>query len=95
MKTLNLYGPEWEIDFDRAKALADANAQTLLGESTCLSWYDRDRDFESPANASDCHEACEIPGYIEYAENRGAELKLDVNKGAFIFCYRSLADFVE
>ena len=40
-------------------------------------------------------ENCEIPGYVEYAQNRGAELKVEVGDGDFVFCYRPLGEFAD
>jgi len=94
MQTLAITG--WVMDFNQAKALADANANILLhGEAVLLSWYDQERDFESPAHASECHLDCDIPGYIEYAVNRGAKLKIDIAQGTFVFCYLSLDEFCQ
>jgi hypothetical protein len=94
MKTLNVSKPGLKLDFKRAKVLADNRAASHLSEPTCLSWYDRDIDYESPAHSSDCHDTCEMPGYVEYATSRGGELKVDVEAGRFVFCYRSVDDFV-
>ncbi|RMD68406.1 MAG: hypothetical protein D6819_09405 [Gammaproteobacteria bacterium] len=87
MRPLFIDAGAFGLDFDRAKGLADACAAALLGEAMLLSWYDRDRDYESPAHASECHEACDVPGYIDYAESRGAELRVDIDGGRFVFCY--------
>ncbi len=38
--------------FDAAMKRASAIADELLGENMLLSWYDRERDLESPAVAS-------------------------------------------
>jgi len=84
---------ENELDFEMASALSEDIAQRLLGDSACLSWYDKLRDHECPAGVSECHDVCEIPGYVEYAETRGAQLKVDVNQGTFVFCFRSVAEF--
>ena len=94
MKTLTI-GGEVELDFAAAKRLADAAAAALLGDQTaCLSWYDRPSRHECPANASECHDgACPMPGYVEYAASRGAQLRVDVAQGAYVFCYRSIAEF--
>jgi hypothetical protein len=57
-----------------------------------LSRYDR--DLESPAHASECHEGCPIKGYWGYALNREGALAVDFGDGRFVFCFRSLADVV-
>ncbi len=96
MQTLLLTSEDLTFDFAAAKRAADALAESLLGEHVCMSWYDKARDQESPAHVSECHEEnCEIPGYVEYAENRGAEIKVEVGDGDFIFCYRSLGEFAD
>ena len=92
VKTLSLEGNEVEIDFSLAKKMADDLAQLIVGDYICLAWYDRARDQASPSNVNECHDACEIPGYEEYAVNRGAELKVVVGRGEFVFCYRPVGD---
>ncbi len=84
---------EIDLDFHMASTLSEDIAHRLLGENSCLSWYDRLRDHECPAGVSECHDVCEIPGYLEYAETRGAQLKVDINQGTFVFCFRSVEEF--
>ena len=50
-----------------------------------LSWYDRDRDFESPQHASECHLDSAVPGYVDYGIYHGATLKVDIEQGRFVF----------
>ncbi|HHH43890.1 MAG TPA: hypothetical protein ENK49_07120, partial [Gammaproteobacteria bacterium] len=52
-----------------------------------LSWYDRDRDFESPQHASECHQDSAVPGYVDYGIHHGATLKVDIERGRFVFFY--------
>jgi hypothetical protein len=93
MKGLHIDGTELRLDFDRAKALADVAAAVLVDEPLLLAFYDRDRNLEAPGHVSECHEGCEVPGYIDYAANRGAELRIDIDGGRFVFCYRRLGEF--
>ncbi len=74
-------------DYQVAMALANSEATARLGEHMLLSWYDRDRDFESPQHASECHQGCAVPGYVDYALHRGATLRIDVEDGRFVFFY--------
>lgn len=83
------------LGFATAKRLADEAAGELLDEPICLSWCDRAADRESPAHASECHGDCEMPGYVEYAVTRGANLKIVVDGGAYVFCYRPIGEFAE
>lgn len=74
-------------DYHEATALADGEAAARLGEYMLLSWYDRDRDFESPQHASECHLDSAVPGYVDYGLNHGATLMVDVEDGRFVFFY--------
>jgi hypothetical protein len=81
-------GPEQGVaDYRAAMALADSVAEQKLGDYMLLSWYDRDRDFESPQHASECHQGSDVPGYVDYALYRNASLKVDVEQGRFVFFY--------
>jgi hypothetical protein len=74
-------------DYRVAMARADQLAAQKLGDYMLLSWYDRDRDFESPQHSSECHQASAIPGYVDYGLNHGATLKVDIEQGRFVFFY--------
>jgi hypothetical protein len=71
MKTHHFASPEISLDFDAAIRRAAEVADDLLGENMLLSWYDRERDLESPAHASECHEGCPTKEFWDYALNRG------------------------
>lgn len=94
MDTMKITGEE-ELDFSGANRLADAAAaEALGGEPVCLSWYDRARDHESPAHLCQIQRGGRvIPGYVEYARSRGAQLMMDVDAGAYVFCYLSAREF--
>lgn len=70
--------------------LADVEAAGRLGECMLLSWYDRDRDFESPQHSSECHLDSAVPGYVDYGLNHGARLMVDIEDGRFVFFYLPL-----
>lgn len=77
-------------DYRAAMAAADEIAKQQLTDFMLLSWYDRDRDFESPQHASECHQDSAIPGYVDYGLNHGATLKVDLEQGRFVFFYMAL-----
>ena len=82
------FSPEPPLaDYQAAMALANAEATARLGEHMLLSWYDRDRDFESPQHAGECHQDSAVPGYVDYGIHHGATLKVDVENGRFVFFY--------
>ena len=74
-------------DYLQAMKLANGTAEEKLGEHMLLAWYDRDRDFESPQHASECHVNTTVPGYVDYALFHGATLKVDIEGGRFVFFY--------
>ena len=77
-------------DYLEAMDLAKNEANKHYEDAMLLAWYDRDRDFESPQHASECHVDSAIPGYIDYALYHGATLKIDIEQGRFIFFYLSV-----
>ncbi|MFH2212163.1 MAG: AF1514 family protein [Pseudomonadota bacterium] len=77
-------------DYLAAMRLAETEARARLGECMLLSWYDRDRDFESPQHAGECHQGSAVPGYVDYALYRGATLMVDIEAGRFVFFYLPL-----
>lgn len=93
MKTLHLNTDELDLGFDACHRLAHILADHLTGGAMLLSFFDRDRNLESPAGVSECHQGCAIPGWQDYAENRGGELMVDFGGGRFVFCFRPLGEF--
>ena len=88
MKSLRLDSSELSLDFNAALKLAAAVARQQLGDETMLlSWYDRERDLESPAGVSECHVGCATKGSWDYALNRGARLAVEFDSGRFFFCF--------
>lgn len=77
------------MDYQIAMQQADQIAEEKLDDYMLLSWYDRDRDFESPQHAGECHADSAIPGYVDYGIYHGACLKIDFEQGRYVFFYRS------
>jgi len=81
-------GPDESLNnYQSAMKKADDIAAEKLQDYMLLSWYDRDRDFESPQHASECHLDSAIPGYVDYGLYHGATLKVDFEQGRFVFFY--------
>ena len=88
MKTLRLDTAELDLDFNAALKLATSIATQQLGEETMLlSWYDRERDLESPAGVSECHEGCATKDSWDYALNRSAWLVVEFDASRRFFCF--------
>lgn len=79
-------------DYLEAMRIAGAEAEARLGRHMLLSWYDRDRDFESPQHSSECHRDGAVPGYVDYGINHGARLMVDIGDGRFVFFYLAVED---
>jgi hypothetical protein len=77
-------------DYLEAMQLANQEAEARLQQPMLISWYDRDRDFESPQHASECHQQGAVPGYVDYGVYHGATLKIDIEQGRFVFFYLSV-----
>lgn len=88
MQNIKLSPNEPLQDYQEAMRLADTEAEALLSDYMLLSWYDRDRDFESPQHSSECHLDSATPGYVDYGLNHGATVKIDIEDGRFVFFYR-------
>ena len=79
--------PENKVTYQEALALANDQAEQRFEEYMLISWYDRDRDFESPPNTTECDKVCEKNGYIYYGLSHGAKLRVDIEDGRFVFFY--------
>lgn len=73
--------------YQQAVELAGSEAEERFEEYMLMSWYDRDRDFESPSHTSECSTGGQKDGYIHYGLSHGATLKVDVEEGRFVFFY--------
>lgn len=74
-------------DYLAGMKLANEQADRRFADYMLLSWYDRDRDFESPQHASECHQEGAVPGYVDYGIYHGARLMVDIEQGRFVFFY--------
>lgn len=80
--------PEQRVgNYQEAVTLARNEAQQHFEEYMLVSWYDRDRDFESPPHTTECPDACQKNGYIHYGHSHGAKLKVDIENGRFVFFF--------
>lgn len=76
-----------ELDFARAKALADQRAKELALEPMLLAWYSRSTGEFSP-QVTCCRD--DKPAWLTYAESRGGNLVIDINEETYVFVYRGV-----
>jgi hypothetical protein len=75
-----------ELDFARARALADRRAGETGEEPMLLAWYDGGTGAFSP-QVTCCGE--DKPTWLIYAESRGGDLVIDINDETYVFVYRT------
>jgi hypothetical protein len=73
------------LDFARARAIAEARAREVAADPMLLAWYDRSTGAFSP-RVTCCGD--DKPAWLIYAESRGGDLVIDINREAFVFVYR-------
>ena len=73
-----------ELDFARARALADRQAGKTGGEPMLLAWYNGGTGEFSP-QVTCCSDA--KPAWLTYAESRGGDLVIDINDESYVFVY--------
>jgi hypothetical protein len=83
MRAVGLEVSGTELDFEAAQALAQTAARRYAEDAMLLAWFDRERGKESP-EVPECQRK---PGWIAYAESHGGDLKIDVNRGAYVFIF--------
>lgn len=74
-------------NYAEALIIANQEADQHFEDAMLLSSYDRERDFEIPQHAGECHVNSAIPGYIDYALYHGATLKIILNNEQYSFFY--------
>ena len=84
MKKITLELADLPLGFELAKAEADAVARREGNESMLLAWYDAARNVGYP-EARECTR--NRPNWEVYAENYGANLRVEVNEGAYVFLF--------
>ncbi len=92
VRVIELQPEPMPADYRAAMKLAEKLAGEAIGDNMLISWYDRDRDFESPQHSSECHQDSAVPGYVDYGLNHGARLKVDIGAGRFVFFFMPLDD---
>ena len=72
------------LDFEKAKEIADRKALEIAKDAMLIAWFDRKRGKFSPQ--VECG-GKEKPAWLVYAETRGANIVISVNRETFVFVY--------
>ena len=73
------------LDFARARVLAEKRARQEAADPMLLAWYDRGGGRFSP-QVTCCGD--DKPAWLIYAESRGGDLVIDINRESYVFVYR-------
>ncbi|MDY6908572.1 MAG: AF1514 family protein [Thermodesulfobacteriota bacterium] len=85
-KPIDVRSPSGTVDFQTARRLAEEKARERLAEPMLLAWYDREAGTYSPkVECCDEHK----PGWLVYAESRGGDVTVSVDREAYVFVFRS------
>ena len=76
------------LDFEKAKDLAKRKAREACSEAMLLSWNNAETGDYYPA--FECGRSGR-PGWVVYADARGADLIIDINDGRYTFMFLKLA----
>ena len=90
VEVISLHPGDDELGHGQAMLLANAEAARRYEEYMLISWYDRQRDLESPPHATEGPEGGVTDGYIHYALSHGAALKVNIDDGRFVFFYTAV-----
>jgi hypothetical protein len=75
-----------DLDFARAKELADREARKKSADPMLLAWYNGRTGQFSPM--VECG-AEDKPAWLVYAESRGGDICIDINDEEYVFVYRA------
>ena len=87
METISLDIDERELDFFKATDLARQKARDTNSDAMLLAWHNGATGEFYPR--FDCG-SNERPAWRVFAESRGANLKIDINKGTYTFMFLRL-----
>lgn len=77
-----------ENPFLAAKRAAEDEADNRSGGSMLISWKNN-RTGETSPNVTMCRE-CHLAGWEMYAASRGADLRIEVNGGEYVFIFKGV-----
>lgn len=73
-----------DLDWSRARQIADEKAREKSPDPMLMAWFDkRTGDFSPQVEC--CSD--EKPGWLVYAESRGANVVVDINDLEYVFVY--------
>jgi len=72
------------LGFEEAKEIADRKAKEISEDAMLIAWFDRQSGRFSPP--VECGGKAK-PAWLVYAETRGANIVIDVNRETYVFVY--------
>jgi hypothetical protein len=75
------------LGFEEAKEIADRRAREISEDAMLIAWFDRQSGRFSPQ--VECGGKAK-PAWLVYAESRGGNIVIDVNRETYVFVYLGL-----
>ena len=72
------------LGFEEAKEIADRKAKEISEDAMLIAWFDRQSGRFSPP--VECGGKAK-PAWLVYAESRGGNIVIDVNRETYVFVY--------
>jgi hypothetical protein len=80
------------LDLERGMELARNMARTIMADPMLLAWYDGETGEYSPQGTC-CRE--DRPAWLGYAQSRGADLTISMNRERFVFLFRGFEQIAQ
>jgi hypothetical protein len=84
-KQIDLMSSEPVSDFETARSMAKKKSQELFRETMLLAWHNALTGKYYPE--FECGSTDDRPGWLVYAESRGANLTIRFNGGVYTFMF--------
>ena len=72
------------LDFEKAREVADRKAAEICEDAMLIAWFDQRTGEFSPR--VECGGKAK-PAWLVYAETRGANIVIDINREMYVFVY--------
>jgi len=91
LETLTITVDDNNLDFDRAKHMAEDLAADAITSPMLIAWFDGKKGEEHP-EVPECQHK---PGWLAYAEGHGGRVRVDVNENEYSFIFADAGETID
>jgi len=91
LETLTITVDDKDLDFDRARQLAEDRASVRVASPMLIAWFDGKKGEEHP-QVPECQHK---PGWLAYAEGHGGRVRVDVNENEYSFIFADAGETID